>query len=305
MAAAPGATVFVTSDHGFGSETKMVHLNNWLEREGTLRFKGGVAGRIKKATFRLGLTADNIINLLAKLRLERLFTGVSRTTKAGIFSRFFLSYGDIDWSRTQAYARGQIGQIFLNVRGREPHGIVEPGAEYERVRAGIIERLMQLRDPDTNELIVERCHVRESLYEGAHADSAPDIVIDWKNMEYWAFDVISGGRKVIGPNLKTRSGGHRMNGIFLAHGPAIASGAEARDANIVDVAPTLLQALGLPVPEHMDGRVLTEIFREQTLEAPRELAPAIAPSPSPVDDDPYSAEDEEAVKERLRQLGYI
>lgn len=303
-AAGPDATVFVTSDHGFGSETKMVHLNNWLEREGALRFKGGLAGRIKKATFRLGLTADNVINLLAKLRLERLFTGVSRTTKAGIFSRFFLSYGDIDWSRTQAYARGQIGQIFLNVRGREPHGIVDAAADYERVRGRIVDRLMQLRDPETNELIVERCHLREELYDGDYANSAPDIVIDWKNMEYWAFDVISGGRKVIGPNLKTRSGGHRMNGIFLAHGPAIARGAATHDANIVDVAPTVLHALGLPVPQHMDGRVLGEVFRDGPPERARELAPAVV-APALSDDDPYSAEDEEAVKERLRQLGYI
>ncbi|HEY8172177.1 MAG TPA: alkaline phosphatase family protein [Dehalococcoidia bacterium] len=301
-AAGPDATVVVTSDHGFGSETKMVHLNNWLEREGFLRFKGGVLGRIKKATFRLGLTADNVVNLLARLRLERLFTGVSRTTKAGIFSRFFLSYDDIDWSRTQAYARGQIGQIFLNVRGREPHGIIAPGDEYRAVRARIIERLGRLRDPDTKGTIVERCHVREDLYDGPSADAAPDIVIDWKNMEYWAFDVISGGRKIIGPNLATRSGGHRMNGIFLARGPGIAAGVNVDGANIIDVAPTMLQLLDLPVPTHMDGRVLAEIFRERPSEPTREFVPAAVPA---ADDDPYSPEDEQAVKERLRQLGYI
>ncbi len=302
-AAGPEATVIVTSDHGFGSETKMVHLNNWLEQRGYLRFKGGVAGRLKKAAFRLGFTADNVINILSRLHLERLFTGVSRTTKAGIFSRLFLSYGDIDWSATQAFARGQIGQIILNVRGREPEGIVPDGEEYRKARARIIDDLMRLRDPETGDLIVERCHVREDLYDGAMTGSAPDIVIDWKDMKYWAFDVISGGRSIIGPNLATRSGGHRMNGIFLAAGPNVTPGVALDDAQIVDVAPTVLQLLGLPIADHVDGRVLTEIFRERPLDALRETAPAVtAPA---YDDDPYSAEDEEAVKERLRQLGYI
>lgn len=302
-AAGPDATVIVTSDHGFGSETKMVHLNNWLEQRGYLRFRGGALGRVKKAAFRLGLTADNVINLLSRLHMERLFTGVSRTTKAGIFSRLFLSYDDIDWSATQAFARGQIGQIILNVRGREPKGIVGDGDEYQAVRARIIADLMGLRDPETGELIVERCHVREDLYEGAMTDSAPDIVIDWKDMKYWAFDVISGGRSIIGPNLATRSGGHRMNGIFLARGPQVGASIALEGAQIVDVAPTVLQLLDLPIADHVDGRVLTEMFRERPAEAARETAPAVAANA--YDDDPYSAEDEEAVKERLRQLGYI
>lgn len=303
MAAAPDATVIVTSDHGFGSETKMVHLNNWLEQRGYVRFKGGVVGRVKKLAFRLGFTADNVMNLLSRLHMERAFTGVSRTTKAGIFSRLFLSYDDIDWSATQAFARGQIGQIILNVRGREPQGIVAEGNDYRAVRQRIIDDLMRMRDPETGELIVERCHVREELYNGEMTTSAPDIVIDWKDMKYWAFDVISGGRSIIGPNLATRSGGHRMNGIFLARGPRIAAGATVEDAQIVDVAPTILQLLNLPIPEHVDGRVLAEAFRERPQEAAREVAPATATSAD--SDDPYSAEDEEAVKERLRQLGYI
>lgn len=296
----PETNVLIVSDHGFGRETKMVHLSNWLEREGFLHFNESLSGRIKQATFRAGFTADNIMNLLSKLRLERLYTGVSRETKAGVFSRLFLSYGDIDWSRTVAYARGQIGQIFLNVRGREPHGIVEPGDEYTRARQRVVDALMQLRDPDTGAAVVDRVHLREDLYAGSETGAAPDIVIDWRDMEYWAFDVMTGGRKIIGPNLATRSGGHRQNGIFIAHGPTVAQGAALTGARITDVAPTALQLLGLPVPQHMDGRVLADAFREAPQIAAREAAPALDS-----DDSVYSEEDEEAVKERLRQLGYM
>jgi predicted AlkP superfamily phosphohydrolase/phosphomutase len=299
-ACGPDTNVLVVSDHGFGRETKMVHLSNWLEQEGFLRFKTGPAGRIKRTAFRAGFTADNVMNLLGKLRLERLYTSVSRTAKAGIFNRLFLSYGDIDWTRTVAYARGQIGQIFLNVRGREPHGIVEPGEAYARTRQHIIDALMRLRDPETGETVVDRVHVREDLYDGAEAGAAPDLVIDWRDMEYWAFDVITGGRKIIGPNLATRSGGHRQNGILLAHGPAIAEAREIAGARIIDVAPTALQLLGLPAPVQMDGRVLADIFRTTPAIAAREETAA-----SSGEEAIYSEEGEEAVRERLRQLGYL
>ena len=297
-AAGPDTATIVISDHGFGRETKMVHLSNWLERGGFLRFRGGTAGTLKRMTFRAGLTVDNVLNLLSRLRLERLFTGASRATKASVFLRLFLSYDDIEWSQTRAFARGQIGQIFLNVRGREPNGIVAPGDEYQRVRREIIDSLHELRDPETGERIVDRCHVREDLYDGAHSASAPDIVIDWKDMEYWSYDVITGGRKIVSTNLDTRSGGHRMNGIFIASGAGIRRGTVA-DASVIDVAPTVLRLLGLPPQTGMDGRVLDEILAGHALpSSPEPSAPVAA-------GEAYTADEEEAVRERLRQLGYL
>ncbi len=83
-----------------------------------------------------------------------------------------------------------------------------------------------------------------------------------------------------------------LSGCLYTHG-----------ANIVDVAPTVLQLMQLPVPDRMDGRVLAEIFSDRPAEPLRESVPAA--SNAYADDDAYSAEDEEAVKERLRQLGYL
>lgn len=298
--AGEGAHTIIVSDHGFGRETKMVHLSNWLEREGFLRFRAGPLGRLKKAAFRMGFTADNVIQALGRLHLERLFTGVSREAKAGVFSRLFLSYDDIDWTRTQAWARGQIGQIFLNVRGREPHGIVAPGEEYRAVRARIIDALMRLRDPDTGGPVAERCHVREDLYDGPESAAAPDIVIDWKDMEYWAFDVMTGGRRIIGPNLATRSGGHRMNGILIAHGPRVARGARVEGATVCDVAPTVLRLLGIEPPAHMDGHAIGAVGHGAATPPPADAESAYEAAA-----EAYTPEEEAAVKERLRKLGYL
>lgn len=303
--AGPQANTFVVSDHGFGRETKMVHLSNWLHRLGYMRFNQSPLGRLKKLTFDLGLTADNVMNTLGRLKIEKLFTRASRETKSKIFSSFFLSYADVDWAQTKAYARGQIGQIFLNVRGREPEGIVDPGAEYYELRAEIVQKLLEMKDPETREPMVDRVHLKEEVFSGKQLDDAPDITIDWRDMEYWAFDILAGGRKIVTPNLRTRSGGHRMNGIFLASGPDIAKGCGAEKPNIVDVAPTVLHLLELPVPSHMDGRVLKEVFAEGSRASNVDVAYEQTNGAHHGETAGYTAEQEEKVKERLRQLGYL
>jgi predicted AlkP superfamily phosphohydrolase/phosphomutase len=303
--AGPDANVFVVSDHGFGRETKMVHLSNWLHRLDYMRFNKSPLGRLKKLTFDFGLTADNVMNTLGRFGLEKIFTRASRETKSKIFSSFFLSYADVDWSRTRAYARGQIGQIFLNVRGREPQGIVDPGEEYYELRAEIVEKLLEMKDPDTNEHMVDAVHLKEEVFSGKYAEDAPDITIDWRDMEYWAFDVLAGGRKIVAPNLRTRSGGHRMNGIFLASGPDIAKGRALNNPRIVDIAPTLLHVLGLPVPSHMDGRVLTEAFADGSRPANVPITYEQTNGAHKGETVGYTPEQEEKVKERLRQLGYL
>jgi predicted AlkP superfamily phosphohydrolase/phosphomutase len=84
------------------------------------------------------------------------------------------SLEDID-GRSQAYSLIP-GRIYLNVKGREPRGSVEPGAEFEEVRARIAERLLELRDPHNGERVIERVETREALYGDEASDVAPDLV---------------------------------------------------------------------------------------------------------------------------------
>ncbi|HEX9036461.1 MAG TPA: alkaline phosphatase family protein [Ktedonobacterales bacterium] len=69
------------------------------------------------------------------------------------------------------------GRVFINVRGREPRGSVEPGAEYERVRNELKDALLEMRDPDTGALMVERVYTREEIYHGDSFPNAPDLVV--------------------------------------------------------------------------------------------------------------------------------
>jgi predicted AlkP superfamily phosphohydrolase/phosphomutase len=184
----------------------------------------------------------------------------------------------IDLERSQAYAAASSAEsIFINPR--------IPEAERGDVARRVIEALEAARDPDTGEPIVERAHRREDIYDGSQLHRIPD-------------DRLS-ARTIVEPLTGDSGGGrHRRYGIVLAAGPGVEAGG-LEGATIADLAPTVLHAMGLPVPDDMDGRVLSELFadgRRVETEAARG---------SDSDAAVYTAEEEAAIEASLRGLGYI
>jgi predicted AlkP superfamily phosphohydrolase/phosphomutase len=297
-------TLIIMSDHGFGPFHKFIHVNNWLIQEGFMRVRPAPTARLKHFLFRRGFAPMNVYDWLMRFGLGSLKREVVRGQGQGLLKSLFLSFEDVDWSKTQAYSLGNVGQICLNVAGREPHGCVQPGAEYERVRAAIIDRLQELRDPETGEGVVEAVFRREEIYDGEQLELAPDIVFLPRRLEYFGFGEYEfGSHKIIEAMKRGISGTHRMNGVFLAYGPAIQPGGTTREAQIIDLAPTILQLLGLPAPDHMDGRVLAEILRDPVPRPTQQ--PAAAWAPPPTTDQGLSEEDKEILTRRLRDLGYV
>jgi predicted AlkP superfamily phosphohydrolase/phosphomutase len=299
-------TLVIMSDHGFGPFHKFIHVNNWLIREGFMRIQGGPRAGLKHGLFRLGFTPMNVYDRLMRLGLGALKREVVRGQGQGLLKALFLSFEDVDWSRTVAYSLGNVGQIRLNVVGREPQGCLLPGEPYYRVREEIIQRLDQLRDPATGETVVEKVYRREEIYSGDHLDQAPDIVFLPRRLEYFGFGEYEfGSHQVIESMRRGISGTHRLNGIFLAYGADIQRGAVADGAHLVDLAPTILHIMGLPVPHHVDGRVLNEVLRDgsrpvQWAEAGQSLSGS-----SGGNGIGFSPEDRQALAERLRALGYV
>ena len=135
-AAGSGALILVMGAWGHGLEHTTVHLNRLLEREGHLRFSRGLASQIKHGLFRLGLTVDRAEQLAHRLDLwKRFHYAVPRGQRASLTGATFLSYDDVDWSRTRAVALGYLGQIYLNVRGERPAGVVAPAGARAGTRA--------------------------------------------------------------------------------------------------------------------------------------------------------------------------
>jgi predicted AlkP superfamily phosphohydrolase/phosphomutase len=165
-------------------------------------------------------------------------------------------FAGVDWSRTKAYAMG-LGSIYVNLAGREREGIVLPGAEYDAVRQQIREGLEALVDPETGERPVHRVYFREEMYSGFDPRLVPDVRAA-SSLNYrvsWQTSLGGFGETVIEDNLKPWSGDHCSNdpelvpGIFFANRPLLHD-----QPRMVDIMPTVLKLLGVPVPDGLDGR---------------------------------------------------
>ncbi len=314
-------SIFLMSDHGHGPLRNFLYVNNFLAQHGYIKFKINPLTLLKGIAFALGITPRAVYQFLLALGLGKLRRTLDkRRGGRGLLKRFFLSLNDVDWSRTRAYSIGYIGEVHINLRGREPQGIVAPGAEYERVRDDVIARLRELKLANGAPL-VEHIWKKEEIYHGAHLADAPDILFLPRNLETIAFgDFEFGSNKIVEPAYGVSSS-HRMNGIFVASGAGVKNAGEfssqiiarknsnetnsefARDelrgARLIDLAPTILHALHLPVPRDMDGHALG-IFSDARAVEIGGTAEGNAQST-----DGYSEEEEQQVIERLKDLGYI
>lgn len=142
------------------------------------------------------------------------------------------------------------GRIFLNLRGREPDGRVAPGDEYERLRRELAEALVGMSDPLTGEPMVERVYLREELYHGPYAAAAPDLVLGLRD----GYDP----KGTFGKDRLTYKDQALVGMHTTPDALVYIQGQHSypRRPHITDVAPTLLQLLGVTVPADMDGRTL-------------------------------------------------
>jgi predicted AlkP superfamily phosphohydrolase/phosphomutase len=302
-------TLVVMSDHGFGPFHKFIHVNNWLMQQGYMATQPGLRSGLKRRLFQGGFSPMNVYDSMMRLGLGALKREVVRGQGQGLLKTLFLSFEDIDWSRTQAYSLGNVGQVYLNVVGREPQGCVQPGAEYAQVREEIIAKLQTLRDPETGELVVEEIFRREELYQGEHLEKAPDIVFLPRRLEYFGFGEYEfGSHKIIEAMRRGISGTHRMNGIFMAYGAAIQPGTVVEGASLYDLAPTILHLMGEAPVAEMDGRVLQETLVPDVtaaLAARRATRSAARTGNGGDGGETLSAADKKVLADRLRSLGYV
>ncbi len=216
-AAPPGTRFLVVSAPGVPAFRKQFNRNPWLRGHGYLAALSGAGDR----------------------RLEDLFDPGA------------LFFPGVDWSRTRAFALGLSG-IYLNQAGREPLGVVSPG-EREQVVAGLRADLLAFRDPETGERVVRAVHTREDIYEGPFVSEAPDLILGLEPGYRIGWQSTLGGMppEPITPNLDNWSGDHcsmeDTAGVLISN-LRLRSG-----ASLLDIAPTVLELIGAPAPEVMDG----------------------------------------------------
>lgn len=295
-------TVVLMSDHGFGPLHGMVNLNVLFLQTGLLHLKRDPVTQLKYALFRLGLTPSAVYGWLARLGLQNITVKVSKRVRNKMMDRF-LSFADVDWSRTRAYSIGHVGQVYINLQGRQPRGIVPP-QEYEAVRQQVIEVLHTLRNPTTGAPLVSRILTREQVCIGPYCEHGPDLHLVLDGYRYIACPLFATNNRIITEQIRGDSGCHRANGIFLARGPMLKRGVVIQGARIVDLAPTLLHLMGEAVPDDMDGQVLHDIF-EPAFEETHAVRYQVAATLGSREEHVLSSEEEAEIEERLRGLGYL
>jgi len=271
--AGPQASVFLASDHGFGPSTEVFYINAWLHREGYLEWASDAPTDSGEAG-KLGL---------------------------GTISRWAAMVGA---SHTTAYSLTPSSNgVHIAVAGRRGERGIEPH-EYEPVRSRLVEQLYQFTDPSSGGQVVTRVWPREEAFPGKQMDWAPDLTLSIRD---GGFVSILNSKVVLKPRPEV-VGTHRPQGVFMAKGPGLRQGLALPALSIIDVAPTLLYCLDLPVPSDLEGRVAEQIFASAVLhQRPIRIGePTSVPEAFPQGSESQEDKDGEAqVLERLKNLGYV
>ena len=278
--------VITMSDHGFGPKDKAVNVNLALREWGLLSIQGASQ-----------VTSSQVVRSAARRVRKMLPKSMWRKAKQR-------AQASIDWSKTKAFSAPIPQQgIYINLRGREPHGIVDEG-EYESVRDEVIERLLSMKDPDDGKPVVDTVHKREDVVHGGQADRAPDLFPVCRDYAYELYDGLF-SPQVLDDYRHLPRGFHRMEGIFGIAGPGVEAVSGAR-ADLLDIAPTALYLAECKLPP-MDGRVLEDLLPNDLLSSRRVTVEDmdLPNAGEGAKASPYSAEEEAQIEESLRNLGYL
>lgn len=287
-------TVIVMSDHGFGSTPTPKYLTKLLLDAGLLHYK---SNPVSQTLMRVALNAYYNVPFLSRFTRSLSGRGRMGLKKALTKTAIFPTQKMIDWEKTKAFPGGYGLQVYLNTKGKYPQGTVSPGAEYEALQDEIIERLLAFREPINGQPIIKAVYKAQDIYSGPQFDSAPDLIIEYNN-------VYSPDQEEYKGKLNNSlEGNHVMEGILIAQGPDIVPG-ELPEQNIIDLAPTILHLMGHPVPKDMDGRVITQMI-DSNLMARSPVRVGEAAVTEQVNEQGYSEEEAEQVRDQLRALGYI
>jgi len=282
----------IISDHGFQAHRKCFNLANWLFKEGYLQFDVESFRRplIKRLIRRLDLF--NIRRHLSR----RLRSRVATMLKGGREK----DHGSYRWDDSRAFSFGHCTEGFIY--------LLEDQLTLRQETANtLIRKLKEVRDLENGMSPIQAIHRKEEIYSGDFMELMPDLVIEpVKGYSFTgSYQSDEGLFHKVRPGIDPLAGKHHKDGILVAVGEGIQSQNDIH-AQLIDIAPTILYYLGLPIWENIDGRVIEELFTADfKYRYPLQGRITITESRREEIADVYSCEDEEAIKKRLRDIGYM
>jgi len=300
--------LFLVSDHGFGPLHKDVYLNALLEQTGLLKSHvtagSGTTDWKRNVAIQLRAALSNGHRPSAWRRhLQKTVVPLLSGSHRSVESR------SIDWSRTRAYSHGMFGNVYINVAGREPAGVVKPGKDYEATLCRLVDELEAFRDPEDGQPVVDHVLLGRDLYYGPAAKQAPDLVLVMRDYAY----MTRGGRELGGDRLVSapgmnHTGNHRLDGCLVVAGQGVGPSGRLNGASIMDICPTVLGLMGA-ASGPLDGLPLEEVFSGRSLQNASCDTPGWSEPMSPRAAAPRErglrADERAIVESRLRGLGYL
>ena len=164
------------------------------------------------------------------------------------------AFGNVDWSRTRAYGLGLNG-LYLNLRGRERGGIVEPGTQADTLLQEIKNKLLAVRDPENQQPVITRVDLAREVYQGPYTQQGPDMLVGYNRGYRAGWQTILGNFPAdeLENNTNPWSGDHCMDytlvpGVLLSNRPI-----DTANPALTDIAPTIFAQFGIPQPKGMMG----------------------------------------------------
>jgi len=305
-------SLFIISDHGFGPLEKFVDFHLILKQKHLLYYKNvSFLDRLNKAQYKLRgtLNQDSVIYRKTKIFIKTIYfklrkkeVSIKKLRKKFIISENY--WQKIDWQRTFAYMGVYEDTVYLNVKNRDPEGIINSKEEYLESRNNIINLFNNIYDPVHKRTLKVKIYKKEEIYSGPYSDNAPDLCFEIENERY-QLTSRPYFKKILEDPMQC-TGRHTRDGILIYYGKKIKKNYQIKDSKIIDLAPTILYLLGIKIPEHMDGKILKDGFEEEFLKNnPVDYEKISFERKSSASDEVYSKQEIEKVEKHLSDLGYI
>jgi predicted AlkP superfamily phosphohydrolase/phosphomutase len=270
--------VIFMSDHGHQPCTRACTMDRILKHLGYLEFG--------KGSFAFNLIRWGPGRRIARRIYDRL----------KLHGKISIPASPIDWEQTRAYTSVvSTGEgVSVNLRGREPNGIVDE-RDYENVREEVAAALSAFRDPDTGDPPIRKIYRKEEVLKGRFLDTAPDLLL----VPAPGYSLTHARTMV--EDADWLSGDHRLEGVIVATGPEVTPGPLKENAELIDLGPTSMAALGVSSGTPRDGKVLASLVGSGVALDVREGEGAAGDS----DESGLTSDEEGEIEDHLRGLGYV
>ena len=254
--------IIIMSDHGFVEIDSMFYINRWLAEHGYLK----LSDKMGETLYKVGITKKSLSDFFSKLGLLGLVKKVvSKKIRSRIRTHHDGAVGSIDrnalidWDRTKITGDSE-GPIYINVN--------EKTEEYNKIVKKLSAELLEVRHPGTNKRVIKKIFKRDEIYSGEYIDIAPHLFL----LQEEGFEINGAmGSPYVFRDDSHWVASHHPEAIFIAAGPDIKNDNTKINGRVIDLMPTVLHLMGLPIPDDVDGKVLKKVFKSDSNAAKREV----------------------------------